>query len=226
MEQNEYDGSGMCPIPVNFSPQEQVMQMAAINNQKRMMSMWEQSNLEVWRYDQKRKIDEESILRIERARADIHIKKNLLVEKFEITQDGEIISTQEFLTERPRSYSFTNFRLASCPVVYTCRECYERVLYLPVILQNMQQFSFYLDLGKEKASYYWKKFRNAGLHIKKRRKEKPDMIFDIIGLLSKPGFAERVELPLKRGFYLAEDGRLCYAEKDDLLWRTVKEYAR
>lgn len=159
-------------------------------------------------------------------RADIEIRKSMLGVNMEITENGEIIKSHALLTERPVKFGFANFRLSARPICYFCTKSNGAVLYLSVMLKNMKTAELYMDLNREKAGYYWKKFRNAGINFQKTRKEKADMIFDVIWLLCSPNIAETVELPPQKGFYVKQDGQLCYAGKSDLIWTEVKDYAR
>ena len=154
------------------------------------------------------------------------MKKDNMAEKVIVTEEGGIAKKVEYLTEKPKEYSIVNFRLNGRPIRFTCINSDNAVLCLPIILQNLKEQILYLDLDVNESGYYWRKFRNAGIVLKKRRKERREMIFEIVERLNSPDLVEIVEVPAKRGFYMNGNGELCYAGKHSFIWKDVKKYAR
>lgn len=180
----------------------------------------------VCEYEAKREIDKKITVIIAEKKADIQLKKDNRAEKFTLTEDGGIVKEVEYLTEKPKEYSIVNFRLNGRPIRYTCINTNNAVLCLSIILQNLDVQNLYLDLDVNESGYYWRKFRNAGIVLKKRQRERREIIFEFVEWINSPDLVEIVEVPAKRGFYVNGNGELCYAGKQNLIWKDVKKYAR
>lgn len=184
----------------------------------------ERAGAEIYKYEQKRKIDETHELHKMKAKEDVRIQREMLTETVLMTESGEIIKRQEYFLRRPEEFSFVNFRVIGRPVRYFSQKSNNEVLYLTVRLQNQTEQTLYLNLEADSAVYFWRKFRKAGIALKKKRKEKKEMIFDVIAMLMY--LAEKVEVPEKRGFFTTQDGHLCYADKRMLLWEEMEKNAK
>lgn len=184
----------------------------------------EKVDAEIFKHNQKMKIDETHELHKMKAKEDVRIQREMLTETILMTESGEIIKRQEYFLRRPEEYSFVNFRVIGTPIRYFSRKSSNEVLYLVVGLQNQTEQTLYLNLEADNAAYFWSKFRKAGIALKRKRKEKKEMIFDVVGMLGY--LAEKVELPEKRGFFVDQDGHLCYADRCSLIWKEVEGYAK
>lgn len=186
--------------------------------------MNERASLDVQCHMMKVGIDEEHLAQMLKFRSDIQIKKELLTNKIVVTEEGGIIRKQEYLLEKPKEYSFTNFRILGRPIKYINEEKNAAVLHLTALIQNQKTVNLYLDLEKGSKGYFWKKFLSAGIIFQKRRDENRDFIFDVLQPISE--IAEVVVLPQHRGFYRGADRALHYAGKRDLTWKDVVKYAK
>lgn len=211
------------PMPNWEGAQNDYMIRANIDRQNKVAMTWAQEKAKVYEHWAKQKINEESKIRVEEAKADIQIKKDMLSDTVRLTEEGVLIRIQEYLTKRSIEYGFANFRVDGCPIRYVTEDCSSAVLCLRVILQGRGERVLCLDLEEDRAGYYKKKFRKAGIEFKNKRSDKKEMIFDIVQVLDQA--AEIVTLPLKPGFYRTRDQSLHYADRKALLWKEVKKYA-
>lgn len=198
-------------------------QQAALDHQNKSALIWAQEEARLHEHWAKQKINEESKIRVEKAKADIQIKKGMLSDTVFLTEKGSIIRKQEYLMERSIEYSFANFSVDGRPIRYVTEDCSSAVLCLRVILQGRGERVLFLDLEEDRAVYYRKKFRRAGIEFKKKRSDKKEIIFDIVQVLDQA--AEIVTLPLELGFYRTRDQSLHYAGRKALLWKEVKKHA-
>lgn len=141
-----------------------------------------------------------------------------------IKEDGRIVKRKGFLYEESRDYIFTNFKLTGKPQKLITKTNHDALLLLRVRTDEQMEMSLYLDMNMTKAGYFWKKFRDAGLVLKKRRGETGEVIFSVINALVK--CAEYVEIPEKNGFYHDSQGRWHYADAFDLTWEEAMKLAR
>lgn len=220
---DEYSDRQRVPQMPNWEGAQDYMIRANIDYQNRFAMIRTQGEARIYEHWAKQKINEESKIRIEKAKADIQIKKGMLSDTVFLTEKGSIIRKQEYLMERSIEYSFANFIVDGSPIRYVTEDCSSAVLCLRVIVQGRGERVLCLDLEEDRAGYYRKKFRRAGIEFKNKRSDKKEMIFDIVQVLDQA--AEIVTLPLKPGFYRTRDQSLHYADRKALLWKEVKKYA-
>lgn len=210
------------PIPAQTYDWE-VMQRANAEYQNSYSLIHERADVEIKKYEARLKLDQETTIHMWKVREDILLQREMLEDTVSITESGEFIRKQEFLLEKPKTYSWANFRLISRPIKYVCYDSNGAVLFINVIGEDQEERNVFLDLGRDSAGYLLKKFRKSGLNFKKKRGEQREVIFEIVQAIIDR--AETVELPLKRGFYTTQDKRLHYAGKEDLIWAEVETYA-
>lgn len=201
----------------------EAMQRASDEYQNSCSLIHERANAEIEKYEARLRLEQETAIYMLKVREDIQIQREMLEETVIITEGGELIRKQEFFHEKPKSYSWANFRLVGHPIKYVCDDSEGVVLFLNVVGQDQEERSVFLDLDREGSGYFWKKFRKEGLCFKKRRGESREAVFEILQAMTK--IAKAVEIPLQRGFYTTEDGSLRYAGEDSMIWAEVKKYA-
>lgn len=176
-------------------------------------------NTELATHMEKKFMDETAAVRLLELKADCEIRKQLLVSKIFVDADGELVRSQEFMREKKRSYHFCNFRVMTQPIIYTNPREPMAILSFSALQQNTENVVVCLNLQKSDAGYFWRKFRNAGLQIKKKHGERAEVIFEVIEGICD--MAKHVELPRRHGFYMNESGNVAYAGKEDLTWEEV-----
>ncbi|GAA6293187.1 hypothetical protein F220043C3_16210 [Enterocloster asparagiformis] len=215
------------PVPVPSPPVQNYPSNVGVVDQayyQKSCLIQEQAQADIHRHLIKREIDEEHLAHMMKCKSDIQIKREQLSDKIIITEDGGIVRKQEYLLEKPREYSFTNFKIAERPVKYKNEDKNATIFCLSVMLQNQRSEKIYIDLERGSGGYCLKKFLSAGITFRKRRNERKEFIFDILQAIGE--IAEVVVLPQFRGFYRSEDGILNYAGRADLTWKDVVEYAK
>lgn len=183
-----------------------------------------QADVAVRTHIEKKTIDDASAQKILELKADVQIRKQLLADRILVEEDGEFVRNQEFLREKPKKYSFCNFKIMARPIIYRTQCSQRKVLSLSVLLQSQKTANIFLDLERTDVGYFSRKFRDAGLQIKKKRGERAELIFQVIEVICE--MSESLILPYKNGFYKNEAGNFSYASVDDLTWEEVLLYAR
>lgn len=185
--------------------------------------MNEKSMMDIQTYNTKQCLDQVYLKQALEMKADIQLKKEMLSEELEIL-DGEIVRKQEFFHEASKQYEFTNFKIIGQPIYYFIKDRSCAILQVKIRTNEQEEKILFFDLEQEETSYYKKKFRNNGLRVKQKRKERGDIILNIMQLLIEK--AGKVELPQVRGFYLDEKNEWKYVGKDDMIWKEVLIYAK
>lgn len=211
----------MAPCPPPLTPFLGPSSMLADEREVRKLAA--RMNAEVITHIEKKSIDETAAARLLELKADCEIRKQLLVSKIFVDANGELIRSQEFMRECTKSYHFCNFRVMTQPIIYTNPREPMAILSFSALQQNSDNVLLCLNLQRSDAGYFWRKFRNAGLQIKKKRGERAEVIFEVIEVIC--AMAKHVELPRRHGFYTNESGNVAYAGKEDLTWEEVRFYA-
>ncbi|HBD01437.1 MAG TPA: hypothetical protein DC053_22135 [Lachnoclostridium sp.] len=178
---------------------------------------------EIDKHKEKRAIDEENFEELLRVKTDLQIKRDMLSETIMITDQGMLRRTQEFMLEANKEYYFANFSIPIQPVQFKSAGIDYTVLCMRTRIERLGEKDLYFDLRKDDANYYRRKFRNAGIIFKKKRREGDEFFFDVIQAVI--GISRTVEVPGAYGFYTVE-GMLQYADKKTMLWKEVLDYAK
>ena len=181
----------------------------------------ERTNADIFKYQIKRQEDEDHIIRVMKARADIRMKQNGMAAVLEILPDGTVASKVEFFLEASKSFVWANFKITEKPILYFTNAKIHNILEMKAVTEKQEIKAVYFDLQQCDASYYKRQLRNQGLNLKKSKKKED--IFELIQQLCE--IARRVELPEMRGFFMDSNQIFCYAGKEDLIWEEVAKYA-
>lgn len=181
----------------------------------------QRTEADLYRYQRKRQIDEESIVKMIKAKADIKIKEKMTTEVIEILPNGTITIKMEFFLENPREFLVTNFKIAQKPVLYVNNKNSSTILAISAVTEKQEEKIVYFDLAQSDISYFRKQLRNQGLALKKGKGGG-----DILELIRQLcDIAQTVELPEKRGFFTDSSRTLRYVGKEEMIWREVMRYA-
>lgn len=190
---------------------------------KEVSLMHERAHIDVQKYAYKRTMDEESIVCMMMAKADIQTKRDMLAEEIIITDDGRLRRKQEFMLEDSKEFYLANFSILDKPIKFITLDINCGVLYLHATIEGRGEQNLFFDLDRDDSGYYRKKFRNMGIIFKKKRKDGNEFFFDVIQAIIE--MSQTIELPKNHGFYMS-NGILQYADKEAMLWKEVIEYAK
>lgn len=194
-----------------------------LTEEREVWKLATRTNAEIAAHLEKTIINETAAVRLMEAREDLKLKRLLLTNVITIDSNGDLVRKQEFLRAKSCDFELCNFKITSTPLIYSTFGEGISILRFSALQQNRKTVDIFLNLQRTDPGYYWRKFRNAGLQIKKKRGERSEMIFQVIEVIC--GISEYVMLPGRTGFYITESGNFGYAGAEDLTWREVIFYA-
>ena len=170
----------------------------------------------------KKDIEETSEETLAKKKADIRLAAECVDSSFAMNEDGSISRNQEFLLAPAQNYKSANFKVAVVHTLHPASGKKLTVLGLSIIPENRGRHEIFLDLKKGSASYYARKFREAGGRIKFKRGENNEVYLRFVEMLLQ--HANDYFIPDKLGFYEFEE-RWYYAGKGTLTWKEVIKLA-
>lgn len=178
---------------------------------------------ELQRFYAKQRLRIDAEIGLQKAREDVKIKREQLVDTVVLQQNGGISRRQEFLLENSHCYEIGNFCLKSAPLMLRIEGSPEMILYFYVETAAGKRAELFIDTTHEGADYYRRKFRQAGLRLKGKRQEGSSIYLNVVETLAEA--ARDILVAPYRGFYW-ENEELRYASAERLTWQEVVNFAQ
>ena len=207
----------------NYGQPSYLSQADILSFQREVALKEEAARIALEAFKTKKDIEEASEETLAKKKMDIRLASECVDSSFALNEDGSVSRNQKFLLAPAQTYKAANFSVAAVHTLHPASGKNLTVLGLSILLEDKSRHEIFLDLKKSSASYYARKFREAGGRIKFKRGENNEAYLRFVEMLLQ--HANDSVIPDRLGFYQLEN-QWHYAQKGTLTWDEVVGYAK